>query len=459
MSPRSQASPGPKTTPRPKTTPPTTVLLVRHGATGTTGKVLPGRAAGLHLSDTGREQAAGVAARLAAWSEAARDNRNRRDGHGSAEPARGITAVYTSPLERTRETAAAIAKALGLRARVERGLLECDFGEWTGGSLKDLAKLPEWSTVQRYPSGFRFPGGESFAGMQARIVDTIARLRSRHAGATVVAVSHADPIKAAVAEAVGTHLDLFQRIVISPSWRCRDGPRHRPRPVRRRPDGPRHRPRPARPCTKGRRPVSRSFELPEVDWATVGTVGEPGQRTFYLQARQADQLVTLKLEKQQVAAMSQFLGEILSDLPAPEEAGNDSTELIEPVLAEWAVGALQLAYDPSADRIVILAEEFSAETEEDEGEQDDDVGLAGDQEELGTGIDEPDLGALAAGMAASGERAVGRIGVTRFQAASIARRGWELVGAGRPTCALCGHPIDPEGHSCPRTNGHGPPGR
>jgi broad specificity phosphatase PhoE len=93
--------------------------------------------------------------------------------------------------------------------------MECDFGEWTGGELKALMKLPEWRTVQRYPSGFRFPGGESFTDMQTRIVDAIARLRAKHAGGVVVAVSHADPIKAAVAHALGTHLDLFQRIVIS----------------------------------------------------------------------------------------------------------------------------------------------------------------------------------------------------------------------------------------------------
>ena len=98
---------------------------------------------------------------------------------------------------------------------VERGLLECDFGEWTGQELKGLMKLPEWQTVQRYPSGFRFPSGESFLDMQTRMVDTVARLRAKHPAGVVVAVSHADPIKAAVAHAMGTHLDLFQRIVIS----------------------------------------------------------------------------------------------------------------------------------------------------------------------------------------------------------------------------------------------------
>jgi uncharacterized repeat protein (TIGR03847 family) len=177
--------------------------------------------------------------------------------------------------------------------------------------------------------------------------------------------------------------------------------------------------------------LSRSFELPEVEWATVGTVGEPGQRTFYFQARQGSQLITLKLEKQQVAAMAQFLGEILSDLPVPDDVpDDDALALVEPVEAEWAVGGLQLAYDSSADRIVVLAEEI--------GEGDDEV----EQEEDGSS--DPDRGA-------------GRLGLTRTQASGLVRRGWDLVNAGRPRCSLCGHPMDPEGHSCPRTNGHRPP--
>ena len=180
-----------KTAPRP-----TTVVLVRHGQTGTTGQVLPGRAPGLHLADEGRAQAE-VAASLVV------------DGPE-------IAAIYTSPLERARETAAPIANALGQRAVVDRGLLECDFGEWTGEKLATLMKKPEWTTVQRAPSTFRFPGGESFTEMQTRIIGTLDRLRAKHEGGTIVCVSHADPIKAAVAQAVGTHLDLFQRIIISP---------------------------------------------------------------------------------------------------------------------------------------------------------------------------------------------------------------------------------------------------
>jgi probable phosphoglycerate mutase len=182
--------------PRRTTRPPTLVLLVRHGQTPTTGATLPGRAAGLHLADTGRSQAEAAAARIAGLKK--------------------VDAVYASPLERTRETAAPIAKACKLRVKAEKGLLECDFGEWTGAELKDLRKLPEWKTVQSFPSGFRFPGGESFTEMQSRMVDTVDRLVRRHPGGVVVAVSHADPIKAIAAHAMGTHLDLFQRLVVSP---------------------------------------------------------------------------------------------------------------------------------------------------------------------------------------------------------------------------------------------------
>jgi probable phosphoglycerate mutase len=137
-----------------------------------------------------------------------------RAGERIAELKR-VDAIYTSPLERARETAAPIAKATGVKPKVERGLLECDFGDWTGAELPKLMKLPEWRTVQRAPSTFRFPNGESFTEMQVRIVTTLDRLRARHHGGTIVCVSHADPIKAAMAHALGTHLDLFQRIIIS----------------------------------------------------------------------------------------------------------------------------------------------------------------------------------------------------------------------------------------------------
>ena len=182
---------------KPSPPPYTTILLVRHGQTPTTGKVLPGRARGLHLADEGRRQADIAATRIAELKR--------------------VDAVYSSPLERAKETAAPISKGRGLRTRIDRGLFECDFGDWTGAELKKLMKLPEWQTVQKAPSTFRFPNGESFTEMQTRMVSALDRLRGEHPGGTIVCVSHADTIKAAVAHALGTHIDLIQRIVISPA--------------------------------------------------------------------------------------------------------------------------------------------------------------------------------------------------------------------------------------------------
>ena len=176
---------------------PTVVLLVRHAATPTTGVKLPGRAPGLHLSDDGRRQADAAASCLARLPK--------------------LAAVYASPLERARETALAIARARDLAVRIERDLLELDIGEWTGLSIKRASRKPEWEIVQRHPSGFRFPGGESFLEMQTRMTGALARLVARHPGETIAAVSHADPIKAVVAHALGTPLDLFQRIIIAPA--------------------------------------------------------------------------------------------------------------------------------------------------------------------------------------------------------------------------------------------------
>jgi probable phosphoglycerate mutase len=123
-------------------------------------------------------------------------------------------AVYSSPLERARETAQIIAKARGMPVRIERGLLELDCGDFTGMAIKDAVQRPEWKIIQQHPSGFRFEGGESFTEMQARITGAIARIVARHVGRILVAVSHADPIKAVVAHALGTPLDLFQRVMI-----------------------------------------------------------------------------------------------------------------------------------------------------------------------------------------------------------------------------------------------------
>jgi probable phosphomutase (TIGR03848 family) len=188
--------------PKPETEPttahpaPTRLVLARHAVTPQTGPMLSGRAPGIDLSDTGREQAAALGERLAGLP---------------------VAVVYASPIERTTQTAEAVARHHGLTVQPLPGVIEADYGEWTGGQLKDLAKTELWKTVQRAPSRARFPGGESMAEMQSRMVTALEAVVARHPGELVVVVSHADPIKAAIAHYTGVHLDLFQRIVVSPA--------------------------------------------------------------------------------------------------------------------------------------------------------------------------------------------------------------------------------------------------
>ncbi|MDQ3896261.1 MAG: DUF3090 family protein [Actinomycetota bacterium] len=161
--------------------------------------------------------------------------------------------------------------------------------------------------------------------------------------------------------------------------------------------------------------MSSSFEIPEVDHLTAGAVGPPGQRVFYLQAGQGTHVVSLRLEKSQVAALVAYLAGMLADMPPPAEIPSTGMDLIEPVVAEWVVASLGVSYDEEADRVVILAEELVEEGE---------------------------------------EAARARITATREQVAALSVRGAEAVAAGRPPCPLCGLPLDPEGHTCPRLNGH-----
>ncbi len=175
---------------------PTTLVLVRHAVTPQTGPVLSGRAPGIDLSELGHDQARAAAARLADVP---------------------VAAVYASPIERTRQTAEHIASHHDLEVQTIDGVIEADYGEWTGGKLEDLARTDLWKVVQRQPSRVRFPNGESMTEMQTRMVAALEDLVVRHPGETVVVVSHADPIKAAIAHFTGVHLDLFQRITVSPA--------------------------------------------------------------------------------------------------------------------------------------------------------------------------------------------------------------------------------------------------
>lgn len=176
----------------------TTVVLVRHGLTAMTGPVLAGRTPGVHLDERGERQAAELARRLTGVR---------------------LDAIVSSPLERCQETAQAIAALDGRAIATDARLVECGYGDWTGQELKQLAKDPLWKVVQAHPSAVLFPGadGESLRAVQARAVEAV---RSWNADlgpdATWLACSHGDVIKAIVADALGMHLDEFQRIVIDP---------------------------------------------------------------------------------------------------------------------------------------------------------------------------------------------------------------------------------------------------
>jgi probable phosphomutase (TIGR03848 family) len=178
-----------------------TLLLVRHGLTALTGPVLAGRTPGVHLDERGQKQAAAVAARIAVLP---------------------LTAIVTSPLERCRETATAVQQAQAeagreLELAVDERIVECEYGEWTGRPLKELTRDPVWKVVQTQPSAARFPGGEALSEVSARSVSAVREWNARLPDDAVwVACSHGDVIKAILADALGLHLDQFQRIVVDP---------------------------------------------------------------------------------------------------------------------------------------------------------------------------------------------------------------------------------------------------
>lgn len=176
----------------------TLLLLIRHAQNDwvQTGR-LAGWTAGVHLNDEGKRQAEALGERLAAAK---------------------LQAVYSSPLERAVETAAEIVRHYaGMDLKIEEGVGEVRFGDWTGQKLRQLRRRRLWEGVQNVPSRVRFPGGESFLEMQFRAVGTLERIAQRHPAGPVAVVSHSDVIKAMVAHYAGMPLDLFQRLVISPA--------------------------------------------------------------------------------------------------------------------------------------------------------------------------------------------------------------------------------------------------
>jgi uncharacterized repeat protein (TIGR03847 family) len=171
--------------------------------------------------------------------------------------------------------------------------------------------------------------------------------------------------------------------------------------------------------------MSVFYEFEDVDSFTTGAIGEPGSRVFFLQARHGKQRVAVKCEKQQVSAIAQYLRRVLNDLPPPDDRPMASSlELVEPVDEAFVLGPIGLGYDRGSDRLVVQLEELNVDADEEEQPADDDAGADGHI----------------------------RLYVTRGQAASFCDHAEQVVAAGRPDCRWCGHPIDPDGHPCPRMN-------
>jgi probable phosphoglycerate mutase len=398
----------------------TTLLLVRHASNDylKEGR-LAGRTPNVHINAQGQREA---------------DDLARRTAHIPLE------AVYSSPLERATDTAKAIADCQRLPVHIVEGLVESHAGEWTGRKISELTGTDTWKAIQSSPVGVKLPGGESIDEVQKRMVAAIEDIRRKHPDGIVAVVSHADPLKSVVAHYLNLDLNQFQRIALSPAsvtvlhvdekgaslLRSNDtGPLPKF-------EKPKPKPQVAGVDEKNAEESEKKDErkmaeanivhdLNPVTRVTVGAIGEPGQRTFFLQGRQGVTLVSLLTEKEQMNSLAQGVTDLLTRLgekmDLPTETGEYDLALELPAESLFRIGQLGLGYDQESDLLVIVAYAIP-ETE--------------DQESVD----------------------VVRFWATRDQMRALARHVTEVVAAGRPICVLCGRPIDPEGHFCPRRNGH-----
>jgi probable phosphoglycerate mutase len=395
----------------------TRFLLIRHATNDyvQAGR-LAGRTPGVHINAQGQREA---------------DDLARRTAHLPIE------AIYSSPLERALDTANAVARCQRLPVEIVEGLLESDAGEWTGRKINEINNTDTWKAIQTRPVGVKLPGGESIDEVQRRMVAALETIRQKHPDGLVAVVSHADPLKSVVAHYLDWDLNHFHRIAINPAsvtvldvtdkgaaLLCLNDTGALPKFEKPKPE------------TKGDQAASDEAEKKEerkmaeanivhdlnpVSRVTVGALGEPGQRTFYLQARQGATLVSLLTEKEQMKSLAQGITDLLTRLgeriDAPTNVSAYDLALEHPVEPLFRVGQLGLGYDQENDLLVIVA--YALPTEED-----------------ATTID------------------VVRFWATRDQMRALSRHVAEVAAAGRPTCVLCGRPIDPAGHFCPRRNGH-----
>ena len=361
-----------------------------------------------------------------------------------------LTAVVASPLDRTMQTATLMLGDRDIPLHRDERVGECRYGDWTGQPLKVLAKDPLWRVVQAHPSAAVFPGpeGESMPQMQHRAVTAVREWNERlGADAVYAVVSHGDVIKAILADALGMHLDQFQPPARRPVLGQRrqlhaHAPlrpaheRHRQRPVRARPEA-----QPAAQAVQRRRRRRGSGRMNRTVFVydrparfVVGTVGLPGERTFYLQARDGALVTSVALEKAQAAALAERLDALLDQVATtgvtvPSSAPADLADagpLDLPLDEEFRVGAMALGWDESIARVVV---EAYAVAEED--------------------VEVPDLG----DDEADGPDTL-RVWMTAGYARAFAARTRQVIAAGRPECPFCNEPLDPSGHICPRANGY-----
>lgn len=388
----------------------TILLLIRHASNDFVKEGrLAGWTPGVHLNAQGQREADALARRLNNVS---------------------ISAIYSSPLERAVDTAKAVAACQKLQVHVREELGESRIGDWTGKPIKDLENTDEWKEMLKHPVGFHPPGGESIDQVQQRVVAAIDAIVAAHPKEVVAVFSHADPLKAAIAHYLGMDLNHFNRIAISPAsvtvfifgengahlFKLNDGdkfPAFKPEPV----DKPERKEEDKMPDAK------IIHDMNPVTHITIGAIGQPGKRTFYLQGRQGAKIVTLVTEKEQVSALSQGIDNLLERL-GTANAGKGvqvtatEMELSQPVDPVFRVGQLGLGYDAEQGLLVLVAYELPEEE------------------------NAPQVNVV-------------RFWATPEQMRALARHAAGVVAGGRPICVLCGRPIDPEGHFCPKRNGHG----
>jgi uncharacterized repeat protein (TIGR03847 family) len=402
----------------------TILLLIRHASNDyiKEGR-LAGWTPGVHINAQGQREADALAQRLAHLP---------------------IEAIYASPLERAVDTANAVAACHRLPVEIREGLGEGHVGEWTGKTIKELQETETWKAMQKNPVGVKPPGGESIDQVQARIVSEIDAIRRAHPKALIAIVSHADPLKAAISHYLAWDLNQFQKIALSPASasilvlddehsglvllnHTGDIPKFE------KPKQEAANPEVASEGAQSSQPESRKdkikmteanllYDLNPITRVMTGAVGEPGHRVFYLQARQGTTLVTLQAEKEQIASLSAGIKEMLERLSKragqTEPTSPYESALEEPTEPLFHIGQLGLGFDKEHDLLVIVAYEVAAE------EAPEAVNYV-------------------------------RFWGTREQMRALAEHAAEVVAGGRPICVLCGKPIDPGGHFCPRRNGHG----